>query len=179
MIEGDCFTRECIDRIGGELNADRGLLEKAIHAFALLGRLVEAEMNFVFKGGTSLLLHLPEPQRLSIDIDIITAEDDERIDSLAPIFAERLPFIGFSEDDRGHRGLPERRHFKYEFNSVISGNVEYVLLDIVKERDCRIPTEKKPIVSRIFDVDRELYVTVPTVEGLLGDKLTAFGFTHK
>ena len=59
MIEEDCFSREHIDlqcrRIGAN---DRQLLEKSIHALALLGHLVESDLEFVFKGGSSLMLLL-------------------------------------------------------------------------------------------------------------------------
>ena len=50
---------------------DRGIFEKTVYAFKLLGELLGIYPNLVFKGGTSILLHIFPPVRLSIDIDIL------------------------------------------------------------------------------------------------------------
>jgi predicted nucleotidyltransferase component of viral defense system len=47
-----------------------GLAEKMIYAFTLLEQLALNDMPFVFKGGTSLALLMPELHRFSKDIDI-------------------------------------------------------------------------------------------------------------
>jgi predicted nucleotidyltransferase component of viral defense system len=52
-------------------NCDPAILEKCVHALTLLGYLVESGLPFIFKGGTSLLLHMPQVRRLSRDIDIV------------------------------------------------------------------------------------------------------------
>jgi predicted nucleotidyltransferase component of viral defense system len=49
-----------------------------VYALHLLERLKANGLNFVFKGGTSLLLLLKEGNRFSIDIDIIC--NSHRID---------------------------------------------------------------------------------------------------
>jgi hypothetical protein len=57
MISGECFTSEWQTRKREELGGcDPVLLEKTIHAFALLDALATRGLEFVFKGGTSLLL---------------------------------------------------------------------------------------------------------------------------
>ena len=63
MIEHDCFGKSWIDDKRQELRvADPGLLEKCIHALQLLGHLQEIDdFDFVFKGGTSMVLLLPTP----------------------------------------------------------------------------------------------------------------------
>jgi len=48
---------------------DPGIFEKSVYAFNLLGEVVKVYPRLVFKGGTSLLLHIFPPARLSIDID--------------------------------------------------------------------------------------------------------------
>jgi RNA 3'-terminal phosphate cyclase len=64
MIKSICFSEKAISARRDKLKiADPGLFEKAIHAFALLGHIAESRMDFIFKGGTSLLLHIPQPQR--------------------------------------------------------------------------------------------------------------------
>ena len=41
----------------------------------LLEALARTELPFVFKGGTSLMLLLDSPKRLSVDIDIVVPSD--------------------------------------------------------------------------------------------------------
>ena len=50
----------------------------------------------------------------------------------------------------------------------------FILLDVVEERECHLPLTVKPILTPFIEVEEEVTVTIPTVEGLLGDKLTAF-----
>ena len=61
-------------------NAPATLAEEAVHCLELVAELVEAGLDFQFKGGNSLLLILPEPKRFSIDVDIATDEPRERIE---------------------------------------------------------------------------------------------------
>ena len=73
MIANQCLTKEWIVRKRDKMgNVDPALLEKSIHAVALLCALGESSIPFVFKGGTSMILLLNEFHRLSIDIDIVT-----------------------------------------------------------------------------------------------------------
>lgn len=60
MIADECFTAKWQGSKREELGGcDPVLLEKTIHAFALLDALAARGLQFVFKGGTSLLLRLP------------------------------------------------------------------------------------------------------------------------
>lgn len=59
--------------------ADPALVEKVIRALLLLEGLVESGLDFVFKGGTSLMLKFGSTKRLSIDIDIIIPKKDNSI----------------------------------------------------------------------------------------------------
>ena len=176
MIAEICFTAEWLERKWKELRGvDPALLERALHAFALLGHLAESDLKFVFKGGTSLLLHVPVIRRLSIDIDILCSAPVAELDRILTEVAKVAPFIGYAEDERGSRGLPERRHFKFFYTPLVTGNpAPYVFLDVVEE--AYIPHEVivKPITPEILEIRREILVTVPTVESLLADKLTAF-----
>ena len=73
MIANQCLTKEWIARKKQEMGSvDPALLEKSIHAIALLCGLGESPIPFVFKGGTSMILLLKDFHRLSIDIDIVT-----------------------------------------------------------------------------------------------------------
>lgn len=61
---------------------DKIILEKMIYALHLLERLKANGLDFVFKGGTSLVLLLKEANRFSIDIDIICKTDREVLEEI-------------------------------------------------------------------------------------------------
>lgn len=176
MIAEICFTADWLDKKRKELKGvDPSLLERALHAFALLGHLAESDLKFVFKGGTSLLLHVPVIRRLSIDIDILCSAPAAELDRTLDEVAKVPPFVRYEEDERGSRGLPERRHFKFFYTPLVTGNpAPYVFLDVVEEPHVPHEVIVKPITPEILEIRREIPVTVPTVESLLADKLTAF-----
>ena len=176
MIAEICFTADWLEKKRKALKGvDPGLLERALHAFALLGHLAESDLKFVFKGGTSLLLHVPVIRRLSIDIDILCSASAAELDRILGEVAKVPPFISYEEDERGSRGLPERRHFKFFYTPLVAGNpAPYVFLDVVEEPHVPHEVIIKPIAPEILEIRREILVTVPTVESLLTDKLTAF-----
>ena len=59
MITDQCFTKEWVAKKRGEMGrVDPALLERSIHALALLCALGESCVPFVFKGGTSTLTAL-------------------------------------------------------------------------------------------------------------------------
>lgn len=146
-----------------------------VHALTLLGYLAETGLPFLFNGGTSLLLHLPETRRLSRDIDIVCGLAAAEVDAVLSTLRARTPFLRHEEDVRGKQGLPRRRHFKLFYRSALPGyGDQEVLLDIVEE-----PREVHAIVTRPIRTgfllpEREVLVRVPTIKCLLGDKLTAF-----
>ena len=78
MIKEKCFTQEWLDQFKKQKvhrRIDRIILEKMIYALHLLERLKTNGLDFVFKGGTSMLLLLNEGNRFSIDLDIICKTD--------------------------------------------------------------------------------------------------------
>ena len=171
MISPKCFSAEWIQQKRKELAAnDPFILERSIHALALLGHLAATDLPFVFKGGTSLLLHLSSIRRLSTDIDIICGVSKTELDTRLKSICRIAPFIGYQEDERGYRGLPNRRHFKFIYNKIGGGSVTpYILLDVVEEKECLLPLISKPIKTNFIEIEKELSVKIPTVEGLLGD----------
>lgn len=160
-------------------NCDPSLLEKCVYALTLLGHLAESGLPFMFKGGTSLLLQLPTIRRLSIDIDIVSPAADAELERVVAAIGRQAPFIRAEEDRRGEsharEPLPRRRHFKFWFRTGRApGGEAGVLLDVVQETHCPHQTVSRPIRTAFLTPDREIPVTLPTVESLLGDKLTAF-----
>jgi predicted nucleotidyltransferase component of viral defense system len=175
LIKSECFTDKWINSKKDETSGNSVLIEKTIHAFALLGYLVQLEPDFVFKGGTSLLLHLPKIKRLSIDIDIMFGGDIEEFTTKLSQITGNIPFTRFEEDERGDRGLPNRKHLKFFYTSSETNNEDSILLDVVLEDTSFIESlVDKTIESYIFETDTQLSVKTPSIEGLLGDKLTAF-----
>lgn len=71
MLSKEIYTREYIWNLYERTGSDPALLEKVIYAFGLLEAIRKVGLPFCFKGGTSLLLLLEHPMRLSTDIDII------------------------------------------------------------------------------------------------------------
>lgn len=76
MIDPQTLNIEWIQEISEKnRNIDKILVEKIIRALFLLEGLVKVGLDFVFKGGTALILILGSPKRLSIDIDIILSRE--------------------------------------------------------------------------------------------------------
>ncbi|MBQ9327112.1 MAG: nucleotidyl transferase AbiEii/AbiGii toxin family protein [Solobacterium sp.] len=131
-------------------------------------------MKFTFKGGSSMMLLLDHPVRLSTDIDIIVdpgTDVDGYIEAAGTIF----PFLRKEEDIRKGRNNIEKRHFKFIYFSPIRQAEFYILLDIVFMESPYDQVVTKPIKNDLLATEPEdLTVTMPTLECLLGDKLTAF-----
>lgn len=177
MIDRTCFESKWITSKHRETNADPILIEKAIYAFELLGNLVENGINLIFKGGTGLMLLIPELKRLSIDTDIITEGKDIALyETFDKIVREGL-FKKGEEDKRLAEHKIPKRHFKFYYISSIENRVAYVLLDIVKMPSPFSETIEKPIILPLFEVEKELKVPIPTVNSFTGDKLSAFAPT--
>lgn len=155
---------------------DRGIFEKSVYAFRLLSELLGIYPRLTFKGGTSLLLHIFPPARLSIDVDILL-EPENRAGlkgALEKMAAASEWFEGVEEDVRREGKIP-KAHYKFTFSSAFSKIPQYVLLDVVfapqpykklLEKDISaLPLFVPPTVKSV--------VRTPTPEGLAGDKMTA------
>lgn len=177
MIDRTCFERTWINDKHRETNADPILIEKAIFAFELLGNLVENGTNLIFKGGTGLMLLIPELKRLSIDIDIITEEEDIRLYESFDTLIKDGVFKKWEEDKRPIERKIPKSHFKFYYYSSIENRVAYVLLDIVKMPSPFSETIEKPIILPLFEAEKEVKVCIPTLNSFTGDKLSAFAPT--
>ena len=78
---------------------DPGLIERALYAFGLLEAIKSVGMPFCFKGGTSLMLILDKPARLSTDIDILV-EPGTDVDGYIEKASQIFPFLNKEEDVR-------------------------------------------------------------------------------
>jgi hypothetical protein len=170
MIDAKSFTKEWILKQRKVFpQADPQLIERQIYAFELVGLLVNAKKPFVFKGGTALLLLLQSAHRLSIDVDIVGNLDMKDFEQLVT----GSVFHRVVEDEREKNEIP-KKHFKFFYTSVIDGRETYVLLDVLYTNHGYSQLVSLPIKNSIFNIVEEVKVSVPTIDGILGDKLTAF-----
>ncbi len=153
---------------------DRGIFEKTIYAFNLLSELLEIYPNLIFKGGTSILLHIFPPARLSIDIDILlpVKERADLKDTLIKKVSTSKWFDTVEENVRG--GKIPKAHYKFYYTSQFSRVPQYILLDVVFTEHSYKNLVKRDIskLPLVF-FDSSVVVLIPTPEGLLGDKMTA------
>ena len=174
MIDKHVYEIEYIRELQKRYVSDPGLLERAIYAFGLLEAIKAVGMPFCFKGGTSLMLILDKPARLSTDIDILVepgTDVDGYIDKAAKIF----PFLNKEEDVRKGKNGIIKRHFKFTYFSPVRKTEFYILLDIVFSHLPYAKTMQREIKNELLITTGEnLSVEIPTAECILGDKLTAF-----
>lgn len=179
MIKSECFTKEWCEQVAYRLDyRDIQLIEKVVRALSLLEMLVQSGCPFHFKGGTATMLLLGgATNRLSIDIDIICPPGTD----IEPYLLKFKEF-GFTKIDLVERKSPgkniSKSHSKFFYQLSYIDKVAkeaYILLDVLYE-DCHYQnTLEIPIVSPFIEIDGEpLNVRVPSVDDILGDKLTAF-----
>ncbi len=175
MISGECFTKEWISGKATEIGSRNPvMLEKATAALQLLGHLAESGLPFQFKGGTSLLLRLNPIRRLSIDVDIVTQASLEDLVAVLEEISGKSLFTSYQHDVGRDRDLPPKKHFRFFYPSVIEPKNDHILLDVLFEKDPAPGCESVLIHTPFILLEREVFVSVPTANSLLGDKLTAF-----
>jgi hypothetical protein len=174
MILHENFSEKHIRELQKTSRRDSILLERTVYAFGLLEAIARVGMPFIFKGGTSLILLMDKPRRLSTDIDIIVApgtDIDYYIDEASKIF----PFLRVEEQIRIGRNNIEKRHFKFTYDSHIGGHELYILLDVLFEEHHYEKIVERQIKNDLLITEPEyLNVMLPSRSCVLGDKLTAF-----
>lgn len=183
MIDNSSFTAEWInDR--SELfkihkrKADPQLIEKLIHALYLLENLAKSQLKFIFKGGTALILLLNKIHRFSIDIDIIIEDGESRakiLDVLDEITRNSDIFYRFEENERIANKNISKAHYKFYYKSILDNSEKYILLDILFEKNPYEQIIEKDICNDFIKImDEPVLVNMPSIDCILGDKLTAY-----
>ncbi|AFU68606.1 hypothetical protein P700755_001759 [Psychroflexus torquis ATCC 700755] len=179
MIKEHCFTEDWLDTFkkkAAHKRIDKAILEKMIYVLHLLERIKANGLNFVFKGVTSLVLLLEEGNRFSIDIDIICNTDRETLETLLNTVIDSSNFKSFELDE--HRSYKEgvpKAHYSFTFDSVTKGKYSgTILLDVLIEDAIYPELTEKPVQTKWIETEGETNITVPTIEAITGDKLTAF-----
>ncbi len=178
MIDKGTLTQQWIDKVSkSNRNADKILVEKVISALLMLEGLSNVGLPFIFKGGTALMLLMNSAKRLSIDIDIIIAKAPKDLENM---MQETGQAQGFNKVELQHRTTAsdiEKAHYKFFYTPIHQTHPgdDYVLLDILFEANNYSNVSLHEIKSQfISNTGTAAKITMPSVEDLLGDKLTAF-----
>ena len=178
MIKIHCFQKEWIDSFKTQelyRRINPPLLEKMIHALSLLQYLQTHGLRFIFKGGTSLILLLENSNRFSVDIDIITEESRESIEKVLDQVVDASHFKGWKLDEnRSYKEGVSKAHYELEYDSNVNKSSNYILLDILFEKAHYSSVQPRPIQSKWIETETIIEISIPTVEAITGDKLTAF-----
>jgi predicted nucleotidyltransferase component of viral defense system len=178
MIDLESITLEWINKVAKEnRNADKILVEKVIRALLLVEGLAKQKLHFVFKGGTSLMLLMSSTKRLSIDIDIILPDLPSNLEEILDKAALEQGFIRKELNQRITQTNIKKEHYKFFYTPIHKSNAdeESILLDILYEKVNYNNVIQIPIQSSFVPVSSEpVKVSVPSLEDILGDKLTAF-----
>lgn len=178
MIKEESYTKVWIEKTAKHYKSDPILVEKVIYALTLLENIASSDLEFIFKGGTALMLLLKEPKRFSIDIDIIVPNKPENLKNIFDKITVDSVFTKVEKDVRESKSTIDKEHYKfyYEAKTKSIGNEQYILLDILYEQShYGKEVIEHDINSPFVSVEKKnLTVTVPKPESILGDKMTAF-----
>lgn len=178
MISPKCFAPDYLQEQGKLLQVeDLRNLEKCILALELVCRLQNAKLDFVFKGGTSLLLHCNPAKRLSIDVDILSLEELEKFKEVLKNITRDAPFRGWKHQDHRDREAPPTKHFKAFYSSALSSEEESVQLDVICAENPYARTIQTTVKTTFLELDAETQVKLPSTSCLLADKIAAFAPT--
>jgi hypothetical protein len=183
MINPACFEKEWIENFRKQRQFSRinpPVLEKMIHALYLLQNLKREGLDFVFKGGTSLILLLENANRFSVDIDIVLNKKYEKdstrkeIESVLSEIVDGSNFQAWTLDERRsyREGVP-KAHYKLDYQPQYDPS-GHILLDILFEKNYYPNIIEIPIQTKWIESGEIINVFVPDIDSIIGDKLTAF-----
>lgn len=179
MIKEQSYTTEWLDSKVKEYDAaSYDLAEKMVYALTLLEHLKLKGLDFIFKGGTSLVLMVDEFHRFSKDIDIIVHTKPDNLHEIFNAVVADAPFIKWEESERKNDEFQvPKEHYKFIYKESKPSKFpeKPILLDIIF-------VENSYPETRVVKVDHSLLVTeapyaeiiIPTFDSITGDKLTAF-----
>jgi hypothetical protein len=179
MISEKSYTTEWLDARVKEYEANSyDLAEKMVYAITLLEQLRFKGLDFIFKGGTSLVLMLDHFHRFSKDIDILIPEKPANLSEIFDAVIADTPFIRWEPSERKNDEFQvPKEHYKFIYHQ--SKPAKYpdlpILLDIIFVENHYPATHVVAIKHPLLDT-AEPYanVVMPTLDAITGDKLTAF-----
>jgi predicted nucleotidyltransferase component of viral defense system len=188
MISEASLSKEWITAKQKKYGKDPSLVESMIHALYLLEHLQASGLEFIFKGGTSLVLLLEQAARFSVDIDIIVKPEigREKLEEFLKKIVQNSKgfFLDVTLDERrSYNGPVPKAHyiFKYKSNFTRKGKdgeavtEREILLDVLFAENPYPVLISKPINTEWIELKSEpLAVNMPCINSICGDKLTAF-----
>jgi len=190
MIDKLSLSSEWLNLKQAEFKKDPSLIESMILALYLLEQLKQTGLDFIFKGGTSLILLLERPARFSVDIDVIVnpkVHRKELENYLNKIVGD--VFLKLEADERrSYKGKIPKAHYKFIYKSnlvtknqegqIVQNPEREILLDILFAENTYPVLKEKPINTGWIKQNSEpLTVFVPCENSIAGDKLTAYAPT--
>jgi hypothetical protein len=178
MIEPKSYHLDWIIEVQKNIGkrVDPKLIEKVIYALLFLEQLKLNGINFIFKGGTALLLATKIPKRFSIDLDIITEQLPKEIEAVLEKISQETVFTHWADDNsRKHTQDAPIGHYKIYYKSNVDNNVEPILLDLLYTPNPYPELMNLQIAHDWLLISGDIQtVEMPTFDAILGDKLTAF-----
>lgn len=188
MIDIKSLSVEWIAEKRQKYSKDPNLMESMIYALYLLEQLQLTGLDFIFKGGTSLVLLMKEPKRFSLDIDIIVNPKINREE--LEIFLSKIKasgaFIRMELDEkRSYQGGIPKSHYKFIYTSnfaiknkedqVISNPEREILLDVLfAENHYPLIIERALETEWLLQTGNPVIIKTPDINSITGDKLAAF-----
>jgi len=93
-------------------------------------------------------------------------------DDLKSIIGKSI-FNRLEIDNRPNNNIP-KKHFKFYYTSKLDAVEKYILLDVLSSDNPYTIVTKKSIAHSLFLTDEDASVRLPSINDILGDKLTAF-----
>ena len=188
MIKKESLSADWISVKRKKYSKDPAIMEAMIYALYLLEHLKRTDLEFIFKGGTSLLLLMDQPKRFSVDLDIILEPSvtKEVLESHLSKITASSAFTEMELDERRsyQEGIP-KAHYKFFYESnigtrdregnMISNPKREILLDIIFQEDQYPELARKPVETEwLIQEGEPVQVVIPSIDSVSGDKLTAF-----
>ncbi len=188
MIDKASLSAEWLAEKRRQYKKDPGIIEGMIHALYLLDQLQLTGLDFIFKGGTSLILLMKKPLRFSVDIDIIVSPElnRERLEEYLKKIPGSSEFIRMELDERRSYkdGIP-KAHYKFIYLShvptrtkageIVSNPERETLLDVLFAGNPYPVLVDSPVQTSWVRMQGDpLIVKTPDINSLAGDKLVAF-----
>lgn len=153
---------------------DKLILQKMIYSLHLVEQLRINGLDFIFRGGTCLVLLLEEGNRFSIDIDIICKVGKVELEGVLNRVIESSRFTEWVLDERrSYRSGVPKAHYKFRFDTHRHGSGT-ILLDVLIENPVYPQLIEVPITTKWIETEDKANVTVPSIDSIIGDKLSAF-----
>ncbi len=188
MIDKESLSAKWLAEKRRRYKKDPGIIESMIHALYLLDQLRATGLDFIFKGGTSLILLMERPLRFSIDIDVIVSPELKReaLEGYLQKIPESSAFLRVELDERRSykNGIP-KAHYKFIYHSnvptktltgqVVANPEREILLNVLfAENPYPVLIERPIQTDWVVMKGSPSTVKTPDINSIAGDKLVAF-----